>query len=44
MCDRRSVNLKFIPEPVFVSKPFSSLLLLLHLSMLLLFALRKWCW
>ena len=43
VCAPRSVNLKFIPEAVFVSKPFSSLLLL-HLTALFLFAAYKWCW
>ncbi|XP_037492479.1 dol-P-Man:Man(5)GlcNAc(2)-PP-Dol alpha-1,3-mannosyltransferase [Jatropha curcas] len=39
----RSVNFKFVPEPVFVSKQFALLLLLAHLGLLAAFAHYKWC-
>ncbi|XP_047337734.1 dol-P-Man:Man(5)GlcNAc(2)-PP-Dol alpha-1,3-mannosyltransferase isoform X2 [Impatiens glandulifera] len=38
-----SVNFKFIPEPVFVSKEFAVSLLITHLMLLALFAHYKWC-
>ncbi|KAL9230080.1 hypothetical protein vseg_005472 [Gypsophila vaccaria] len=38
-----SVNFKFVPEPIFVSKPFAVSLLLVHLGLLAAFAHRKWC-
>ncbi|KMZ66320.1 Dolichyl-P-Man:Man(5)GlcNAc(2)-PP-dolichol alpha-1,3-mannosyltransferase [Zostera marina] len=38
-----SVNFKFIPEPIFISKKFASLLLFIHLLLLILFAHYKWC-
>ncbi|MCO5579561.1 hypothetical protein L7F22_033418 [Adiantum nelumboides] len=38
-----SVNFKFVPEAVFVSKGFALALLTLHLSLLVLFAHCKWC-
>lgn len=37
-----SVNFKFVPEEIFVSKGFASALLALHLTLLLLFAHYKW--
>ncbi|KAJ3679085.1 hypothetical protein LUZ60_017096 [Juncus effusus] len=37
-----SVNFKFVPEKIFVSKEFASALLFLHLLILLLFAHYKW--
>lgn len=37
-----SVNFKFVPEEVFVSKPFASALLALHLMLLMLFAHYRW--
>ncbi|XP_020265473.1 dol-P-Man:Man(5)GlcNAc(2)-PP-Dol alpha-1,3-mannosyltransferase [Asparagus officinalis] len=37
-----SVNFKFVPEELFVSKGFASALLALHLTLLLLFAHYKW--
>eukprot|EP00897_Mesotaenium_endlicherianum_P010505 jgi/Mesen1/9483/ME000063S08930 len=40
---KESVNFKFVHEDFFVSKPFALALLVLHLSMLLLFAARRWC-
>lgn len=38
-----SVNFKFIPEPVFVSKQFAISLLIAHLGLLATFAHYKWC-
>ncbi|XP_050204137.1 dol-P-Man:Man(5)GlcNAc(2)-PP-Dol alpha-1,3-mannosyltransferase [Mercurialis annua] len=38
-----SVNFKFVPEPVFVSKQFAISLLLAHLGLLAAFAHFKWC-
>ncbi|XP_074287407.1 dol-P-Man:Man(5)GlcNAc(2)-PP-Dol alpha-1,3-mannosyltransferase isoform X1 [Silene latifolia] len=38
-----SVNFKFVPEPVFVSKKFAVSLLLIHLGLLAVFAHRRWC-
>ncbi|MCO5579153.1 hypothetical protein L7F22_033006 [Adiantum nelumboides] len=38
-----SVNFKFVPEAVFVSKGFALALVTLHLSLLVLFAHCKWC-
>ncbi|GAV73858.1 ALG3 domain-containing protein [Cephalotus follicularis] len=38
-----SVNFKFIPEPVFVSKEFAVSLLIAHLVLLMLFAHNRWC-
>ncbi|XVF32939.1 hypothetical protein REPUB_Repub17cG0126100 [Reevesia pubescens] len=38
-----SVNFKFIPEPIFVSKEFAVSLLIAHLLLLALFAHYKWC-
>lgn len=38
-----SVNFKFVPEPIFVSKPFVVSLLIIHLGLLAAFAHKKWC-
>ncbi|KAK1277750.1 Dol-P-Man:Man(5)GlcNAc(2)-PP-Dol alpha-1,3-mannosyltransferase [Acorus gramineus] len=38
-----SVNFKFVPEAFFVSKPFAVALLVVHLTLLLMFAHHKWC-
>ncbi|XP_023769346.1 dol-P-Man:Man(5)GlcNAc(2)-PP-Dol alpha-1,3-mannosyltransferase isoform X1 [Lactuca sativa] len=38
-----SVNFKFVPEPVFVSKKFALILLFAHLGLLTLFAHYRWC-
>ncbi|KAI5082988.1 hypothetical protein GOP47_0002731 [Adiantum capillus-veneris] len=38
-----SVNFKFVPEAIFVSKGFALVLLVVHLSLLVLFAHCKWC-
>ncbi|XP_010523948.2 PREDICTED: dol-P-Man:Man(5)GlcNAc(2)-PP-Dol alpha-1,3-mannosyltransferase [Tarenaya hassleriana] len=38
-----SVNFKFVPERVFVSKEFAVCLLITHLCLLLVFANYKWC-
>lgn len=38
-----SVNWRFVPESIFLSKPFATALLGLHVSLLLLFAHFKWC-
>ncbi|GLT28504.1 hypothetical protein SLA2020_034300 [Shorea laevis] len=38
-----SVNFKFIPEPVFVSKEFAVSLLIAHLMLLGVFAHYRWC-
>ncbi|KAH9603573.1 hypothetical protein KSS87_007121 [Heliosperma pusillum] len=38
-----SVNFKFVPEPIFVSKNFAISLLLIHLGLLAFFAHRRWC-
>lgn len=38
-----SVNFKFIPEPVFVSKAFAVSLLIGHLVLLIAFAHYRWC-
>ncbi|GAB2300047.1 dolichyl-P-Man:Man(5)GlcNAc(2)-PP-dolichol alpha-1,3-mannosyltransferase [Dionaea muscipula] len=38
-----SVNFKFIPEPIFVSKGFALCLLIAHLGLLAAFAHYKWC-
>lgn len=37
-----SVNFKFVPEEIFVSKGFASALLALHLTLLVVFAHYKW--
>ncbi|XP_048495418.1 dol-P-Man:Man(5)GlcNAc(2)-PP-Dol alpha-1,3-mannosyltransferase isoform X2 [Beta vulgaris subsp. vulgaris] len=38
-----SVNFKFVPEPIFVSKRFAVSLLIIHLGLLATFAHKKWC-
>ncbi|KAM0064596.1 putative dolichyl-P-Man:Man(5)GlcNAc(2)-PP-dolichol alpha-1,3-mannosyltransferase [Helianthus debilis subsp. tardiflorus] len=38
-----SVNFKFVPEPVFVSKEFALILLVVHLGLLLIFVQYRWC-
>ncbi|KAF5206526.1 Dol-P-Man:Man(5)GlcNAc(2)-PP-Dol alpha-1,3-mannosyltransferase [Thalictrum thalictroides] len=38
-----SVNFKFVPEEVFVSKQFSGCLLIVHLVLLVVFAQYRWC-
>ncbi|KAF4384832.1 hypothetical protein G4B88_000228 [Cannabis sativa] len=38
-----SVNFKFVPEPIFVSKSFAVSLLIAHLGLLIAFAHYKWC-
>lgn len=38
-----SVNFKFVPEEVFVSKQFASCLLIVHLLLLVVFAHYRWC-
>ncbi|CBI36829.3 dol-P-Man:Man(5)GlcNAc(2)-PP-Dol alpha-1,3-mannosyltransferase isoform X1 [Vitis vinifera] len=38
-----SVNFKFVPEPIFVSKPFAVSLLVAHLILLATFAHYRWC-
>ncbi|XP_028794895.1 dol-P-Man:Man(5)GlcNAc(2)-PP-Dol alpha-1,3-mannosyltransferase [Neltuma alba] len=38
-----SVNFKFMPEPVFISKGFAIFLLAAHLILLTLFAHYRWC-
>lgn len=38
-----SVNFKFLPEPIFVSKGFALSLLIIHLALLAAFAHYKWC-
>ncbi|XP_055813398.1 dol-P-Man:Man(5)GlcNAc(2)-PP-Dol alpha-1,3-mannosyltransferase isoform X2 [Solanum dulcamara] len=38
-----SVNFKFVPEDIFVSKAFALSLLIAHLSLLLVFAHYRWC-
>ncbi|KAJ7977544.1 Dol-P-Man:Man(5)GlcNAc(2)-PP-Dol alpha-1,3-mannosyltransferase [Quillaja saponaria] len=38
-----SVNFKFIPEPVFISKEFALFLLVAHLTLLIAFANYRWC-
>nr|XP_009775624.1 PREDICTED: dol-P-Man:Man(5)GlcNAc(2)-PP-Dol alpha-1,3-mannosyltransferase isoform X3 [Nicotiana sylvestris] len=38
-----SVNFKFVPEEIFVSKAFALSLLVAHLSLLLIFAHYRWC-
>ncbi|XXG84227.1 hypothetical protein AAC387_Pa10g1785 [Persea americana] len=38
-----SVNFKFVPEEVFVSKGFATILLTVHLVLLTFFAHYKWC-
>ncbi|KAL1226284.1 Dol-P-Man:Man(5)GlcNAc(2)-PP-Dol alpha-1,3-mannosyltransferase [Cardamine amara subsp. amara] len=38
-----SVNFKFVPERVFVSKEFAVCLLIVHLCLLVAFANYKWC-
>ncbi|XP_030461365.2 dol-P-Man:Man(5)GlcNAc(2)-PP-Dol alpha-1,3-mannosyltransferase [Syzygium oleosum] len=38
-----SVNFKFVPEPVFVSKGFAVSLLVVHLALLFSFAHYRWC-
>ncbi|PSR85999.1 Dol-P-Man:Man(5)GlcNAc(2)-PP-Dol alpha-1,3-mannosyltransferase [Actinidia chinensis var. chinensis] len=38
-----SVNFKFVPEPVFVSKEFAVSLLITHLILLAMFAHYRWC-
>ncbi|KAK4273199.1 hypothetical protein QN277_021647 [Acacia crassicarpa] len=38
-----SVNFKFMPEPVFISKGFAIFLLAAHLMLLALFAHCRWC-
>lgn len=39
----RSVNFKFVPEPIFVSKAFAISLLIAHLVLLAAFAHNRWC-
>ncbi|KAL6504994.1 dolichyl-P-Man:Man(5)GlcNAc(2)-PP-dolichol alpha-1,3-mannosyltransferase [Orobanche gracilis] len=39
-----SVNFKFVPEPVFVSRGFAMFLLAAHLILLAVFAHYRWCW
>ncbi|KAK3007869.1 hypothetical protein RJ639_014598 [Escallonia herrerae] len=39
----KSVNFKFVPEPVFVSKQFAVSLLTAHLILLTVFAHYRWC-
>lgn len=39
----RSVNFKFVPEPIFVSKAFAISLLIAHLVLLAAFAHYRWC-
>ena len=38
----RSVNFKFVPEPIFVSKAFAVSLLVAHLVLLATFAHYRW--
>lgn len=38
-----SVNFKFVPEPIFVSKEFALILLAAHLGLLTIFAHYRWC-
>ncbi|KAI3506666.1 hypothetical protein L1887_21229 [Cichorium endivia] len=38
-----SVNFKFVPEPIFVSKEFALILLFAHLGILMIFAHYRWC-
>ncbi|XP_020685281.1 dol-P-Man:Man(5)GlcNAc(2)-PP-Dol alpha-1,3-mannosyltransferase [Dendrobium catenatum] len=38
-----SVNFKFVPEEIFISKELASALLVIHLTLLLIFAHHKWC-
>nr|XP_043610599.1 dol-P-Man:Man(5)GlcNAc(2)-PP-Dol alpha-1,3-mannosyltransferase [Erigeron canadensis] len=38
-----SVNFKFVPEPIFVSKAFALSLLGVHLGSLMIFAHYRWC-
>ncbi|KAL5561489.1 hypothetical protein UlMin_031236 [Ulmus minor] len=38
-----SVNFKFVPEPIFVSKTFAISLLIAHLTLLIAFAHYRWC-
>ncbi|PWA43947.1 dol-P-Man:Man(5)GlcNAc(2)-PP-Dol alpha-1,3-mannosyltransferase [Artemisia annua] len=38
-----SVNFKFVPEPIFVSKEFALILLVAHLGGLVIFAHYRWC-
>ncbi|MQL90399.1 hypothetical protein Taro_023006, partial [Colocasia esculenta] len=38
-----SVNFKFVPEDIFISKKFASLLLLVHLGLLAVFSHKRWC-
>ncbi|KAM1001690.1 hypothetical protein FF1_008171 [Malus domestica] len=38
-----SVNFKFVPEPIFVSKAFAISLLIAHLGLLTAFAQYRWC-
>ncbi|CAL9023911.1 unnamed protein product [Prunus brigantina] len=38
-----SVNFKFVPEPIFVSKAFAISLLIAHLGLLTAFAHYRWC-
>ncbi|KAL6214863.1 hypothetical protein ACLB2K_014295 [Fragaria x ananassa] len=38
-----SVNFKFVPEPIFVSKAFAISLLVVHLVLLAAFAHYRWC-
>nr|GLL42591.1 dol-P-Man:Man(5)GlcNAc(2)-PP-Dol alpha-1,3-mannosyltransferase isoform X1 [Ipomoea trifida] len=38
-----SVNFKFVPEQLFVSKPFALSLLAAHLTLLIVFAHYRWC-
>ncbi|KAL8214002.1 hypothetical protein R6Q57_003451 [Mikania cordata] len=38
-----SVNFKFVPEPVFVSKEFALILLVVHLGLLMIFVQYRWC-
>ncbi|KAG0470192.1 hypothetical protein HPP92_016892 [Vanilla planifolia] len=38
-----SVNFKFVPEDIFISKEFACSLLVIHLTLLLVFSHFKWC-
>lgn len=38
-----SVNFKFVPEAIFVSKEFALILLFAHLALLMIFAHCRWC-
>lgn len=43
ICIYRSVNFKFVPEPIFVSRGFALFLLAAHLILLAIFAHYRWC-